>query len=79
MGDILLCQPGVHRNVEACPRMGFCSSPCSRKSLKIFFINSKLSLLIIGRMVQIQFLSAFMLTEMVVRDIQCLNATTVLS
>lgn len=79
MGDILLCQLGVHGNVEACPHVRFCSSPCSRKNLKIFIINSKFSLLVVGRMVQIQFLSAFMLTEMVVRDFQCLNAITVLS
>lgn len=77
MGDILLCQLGVHGNVEACPRMRFCSSPCSRKNLKIFFINSKFSLLITGRKVQVQFLNAFMLTEMVVRDFQCLNTITV--
>lgn len=79
LGDILPCQLGVCGDAEASPHMRLCSSPCSRKNLKIFSLDSKFSLLITGRMVQISSLSAFPLTEMVVRDFQWLNAWTVLS
>lgn len=43
----------VRGDAEASPHMRLCSSPCSWKNFKIFSTDSKFSLLITGRMVQI--------------------------